>query len=54
MCFSSDITLTTQHYSLLRGYATRFQAANIADQSTIIQEATDKVDLNWFQDVEFD
>jgi hypothetical protein len=54
MRFSPEITLTAQHYSLLRGYAARFQAANAADRSTIIQEATDEVDLNWFQDVEFD
>jgi hypothetical protein len=51
--FSPQITLTEHQYSLLRRHTTKLIAANAADHSDIIKEATDDIEKCWMEDAAF-
>jgi hypothetical protein len=51
--FSPEITLTEHQYSLLRRHTTKLIAANAADHSDIIKEATDDIEKCWMEDAAF-
>jgi uncharacterized protein YjbI with pentapeptide repeats len=51
--FSPQITLTEHQYNLLRRHTTKLIAANAADHSDIIKEATDDIEKCWMEDAVF-
>jgi hypothetical protein len=54
ICSRPDISLSDQHYSMLRKRAAEFKKANAAARTKIIKECTDFIESDWPQDVDYD